>query len=85
MSRYATKWKPISKEEYFEIYNGTLSVYSSYSNPDGNDGLTYTPQMLTTWGNDEKELIRHERTKENRDANDWEYKYWKALEWEVEE
>lgn len=85
MSLYATKWEPVAQEEYHAIYNKDLSVYSSYTNPDGNDGLSYTPRILTTWGNKERELIKCIGTRE-RDFKpgtwDWDWKYWKAVEWE---
>lgn len=88
MSLYATKWEPISQEEYHTIYNDTLSVYSTYTNPYGDDGLSSQPQLFTTWGNDEKELIKCIGTREKPippDTWDWDWKHWKAVEWEGEE
>lgn len=95
MSKYASKWEPISSKEYFDIYNPRkeeLSVYSSYSNPGGNDGMTETPQMHTTWGDNEKELIKSIGKKETWDGFestllnfDYDWKYWKAVEWESDD
>lgn len=87
MSKYAERWTPCTKEEYFAIYNDKLSVYSSYTNPDGNDGITYTPQMSTTWGDEERELIRSEARREKEyegeyNMNPWSYEYYKAVKWE---
>lgn len=87
MGVYASKWEPITQGEYHAIYNNSLRVYSSYTNPDGNDGLSYQPQLFTTWGNEEKELIKYIGTRE-RDYPpgtwDWDWKHWKAVEWETE-
>lgn len=85
MSSYATKWKPITKDEYFKIYSHFLVVYSSYTNTDGNDGLSYYPNMLTTWGDDSKELIKCIASKENAEQEKWDYKYYQATEWEAHE
>lgn len=90
MSKQATRWSAITAEEYHAIYKNWLNVYSSYTNPDGEDGLTSTPQMLTTWGDDEKELIKSEAKREKTYPSEqfkvpWEYKYYKAIEWEEEE
>lgn len=88
MSKCATKWEPCSKEEYHKIYNDKLGVYSSYTNPDGNDGLSSQPQLFTTWGDDEKELIKCIGTRD-RDYEpntwNWDWKHWIAVEWEAEE
>lgn len=83
MSVYATKWCPISAEEYRKIYDGALHVYASYTNPDGDDGLTYEPQILTTWGDDEKELIKSVARRPTK-HDEWSYEHWKAVEWEDE-
>lgn len=85
MSSYATKWTKITKEEYFEIYSHFLLVYSSYTNPDGDDGLSFSPQMLTTWGDKEKELIKSVATKESRQQEKWDMEYFKAIEWEADD
>ena len=60
MSRLATEWEPITKEEYHAIYNDSLFVYSTYTNTDGDDGLSSQPQLYTTWGDDEKEESKGE-------------------------
>jgi len=89
--KYATKWEPITQEEFHEIYKRKLNVYSGYTNPDGDDGLSSQPQLYITWGNDEKELIKciatgeRDRNKEDWPWTPWEYKHWKAIEWETEE
>lgn len=85
MSLYATKWVPCTAEEYHKIYNDRLHVYASYTNHDGSDGLSYQPQIYTSWGDDEKELIRCEASRE-RDGNGgftpWEYKHSIAIDWD---
>ncbi|RTL03791.1 hypothetical protein EKK58_12075 [Candidatus Dependentiae bacterium] len=90
MSLYATKWEQISAEEYRSIYDKGLIVYSSYTNPDGDDGISCSPQMMTTWGDDERQLIKSYATRTREQAEDktkweWDYKYYKAIEWEVHE
>jgi hypothetical protein len=84
---YAEKWKEITAERYFEIYNNLgeqASVYSGYTNPDGDDGLSSTPQILTTWGDDKNELIKCVRRKEDREDKEWKERFWEAVEWEAE-
>lgn len=90
MSKYANKWQKITVEEYRSIYNDKLKPYSSYTNPDGNDGLSSQPQMLTTWGDDEKEIIKSIARREKTYPSEqhevpWEYSYYKAIDWEEEE
>jgi deoxyadenosine/deoxycytidine kinase len=88
MSIYATKWKPITVEEYSAIWDESFHVYSGYTNLDGNDGLSSIPTLLTTWGDGEKELLKSVATRDRDfepDTWDWRYKYWKAIEWEIDE
>jgi len=89
MSRYATKWESCTAAEYHSVSKDTLSVYSSYTNPDGEDGISSQPQILTTWGDDEKELLRSHGYRDKEDAKAgkwaWDYKYWKAIEWGEDE
>lgn len=82
MSLYATMWEEISKEEYFSIYNDSLSVYASYTNLDGDDGLSTRPKILTSWGDEERELIKCIRTKGNRHDPEWRDEFLRAVEWE---
>lgn len=90
MSAYATRWNQISAEEYRSLYDKGLVVYSSYTNQDGDDGLSCVPQIMTTWGDDKRQLIKSYATRTKEQAEDkskweWDYQYYKAIEWEVEE
>jgi hypothetical protein len=84
MSKYATRWEPIQREEYLATYNDSLKVYSGFTSPEGCE-LSYRPRIMTTWGDETKELIKCDRTKESRDETEWTDKYWKAVEWETED
>lgn len=90
MSKYATKWEPISRDEYYRLFkeydssDERLTVYSSYTNPDGDDGISFCPQMLTSWGTKEKELLYIRQDKDSREDIEWNWTCKKAVEWEEE-
>lgn len=78
MSKYAIKWREGTAEEYKNIYINGLQVYSTY---------TEDTEMITTWGDDDKELIKSYMTRTEEQAQDrtkweWNYKYYIATEWE---
>ena len=80
MSKYATKWRKGTAEEYKNIYINGLQVYSTY---------TEDTEIITTWGDDDKELIKSYMTRTEEQAQDrtkweWDYKYYIATEWEDE-
>lgn len=81
MKKYAIGWESISADEYFSMYRDELFVYSGYSNPGGNDGITVLPQLHTTVGDNEKELLKCIARKKNVLDKDYQYKYFKAIEW----
>lgn len=87
MARYATAWKACSKETYLTIYKSKkLALYSSYTNLDGDDGISCQPQLLTTWGDDQRELIKSHATRDKESVRDrskfeFDYKYYIATEW----
>lgn len=90
MSKYATTWRQCTLEEYLKLLRkDDLSVYRGYTNPDGRDGISCTPQILTTWGDNDKELIKAHRIRTIEQAQDgakweWDDKYYIATEWDEE-
>lgn len=49
-----------------------LVVFSSYSNPSGNDGMTYQPQMMTEYGFKDSPIpLLRAHTKWDRGEREW--------------
>ena len=74
-------YKETTKEVYREILKAhfdDFSVYSSYTNYDGNDGLTSMPQVMTVWGFKDGNLgfLKAVSTKENREQREFDHKYY---------
>jgi hypothetical protein len=72
-----------TKEVYESIMSehfGDLKPYSSYTNPEGNDGIHYLPQIYTAWGfkDGNCEIVACKATKDFIDQEKWDFKYYIA-------
>jgi hypothetical protein len=84
MSRYANKWRKITRTRYMnlwkmydEIYK--LNVYSSFTNPE--ETIRFgEPRIMTSWGNHKIELLKGD-TRNYREKNEY-TEWYEAIGWE---